>query len=571
MAEEIRGLSVKFDADFSEFKKGMKSADKDIKSTQKQLKNMQDSLKIEWDAKKFTRAQEEAQKALSATEQKASLLRQRLSQMEEAGVTEETRAQYNYLSELLEKTELDAQKLKKQLEDLDQIKLKNLTSGLDNAASKLEKAAQKTRGLSMAAGGALAGITALGLSTVEQADEVATLATQYDMTTDAIQKFNYVALQTDTQAEYLYKAFVKVQGGVADLQSGVESVSTKALTQLGLSFDQFTGKEEQFYAIIDALSTMEDQALMVSLANDIFGERMATNLFPLIYAGTEAVNQYKEEFENMGALTQEQVQQLAEFDNVLNQLKTQFINAGLQLGSSLLPVMGDLSETLSEDVIPVVRELVSWFGNLDSGSQKVVLGILAIIAVLSPMLSAVGHTISGISTLIQWLYKLDVATLATYGKWMLLVAAIGTLFAVIANWSNMNPVQKVIGLLGALSAAALAAAVAFGVFHSAWSIGIAVAGIIGGIAAATAAIAAAGRDIGSKVSFNSGSYGNSVSIPEYSTPSKSGSSSNVTNNDNSYIDNSNVVINIEKNEYMTEDDIIKAVNKGLKLSRQARV
>ena len=571
MAEEIRGLSVKFDADFSEFKKGLKDADKDINSTQKQLKSLQDSLKIEWDAKKFSRAQEEAQKALSATEEKASLLRRRLEEMDRVGVTDETRSQYNYLAEQLERTELNAARLRQQLESLDEIRMKNLTAGLDDAVEKLDKAAQKTRGLSVAAAGALAGMTALGLSTVEQADEIATLATQYDMSTDAIQRFNYVALQTDTQAEYLYKAFVKVQGGVADLQSGVESVSTKALTQLGLSFDQFTGKEEQFYAIVDALSSMEDQAKMVSIANDIFGERMATNLFPLIYAGTDAINEYKSEFESMGSLTEEQVTQLAEFDNVLNQLKTQALNVGLQFGSSLLPLMKDLSEILSESVLPVVRDLVEWFGNLDKGSQTVIVGILGIAAAISPMVSMVSRAGSAVSTLIKWLGKLDAATIATYGKWVLLVAAIGTLFAVIANWSNMNPIQRVIGLLGALSAAALAAAVAFGVFHSAWSIGIAVAGIIGGIAAATAAIAAAGKDIGAKVSFDSSKYATSVSIPEYTTPSTQGSSSSVTNNDNSYIDNSNVVINIEKNEYMSEDDIIQAVNKGLKLAKQSRV
>lgn len=91
MAEEIRGLSVKFDADFSEFKKGLKSADKDINTTQKQLKLLQDSLKIEWDAKKFTQAQQQAQKALEATQEKANLLRKRLAAMEQAGVTDKTR------------------------------------------------------------------------------------------------------------------------------------------------------------------------------------------------------------------------------------------------------------------------------------------------------------------------------------------------------------------------------------------------------------------------------------------------------------------------------------------------
>lgn len=567
---EIRGLNVKFDADFAEFKKNLRSADKDISSTQKQLKSLQDSLKISWDPKKFQKAQELAQQALSATEKKATLLRQRLAEMEKQGVsTDKARTEYNYLQQELEKTELNAERLKKQLEDLEDIRISNLTKGVDQLTESLDKAAAKTRGLSTASAALLGGLTALGLSTVEQADNIATLATQYDMSTDAIQRFNYVALQTDTQAEYLYKAFVKVQGGVADLKTGVESVSTQALNQLGLSFDQFEGKEDQFYAIIDALANMENQEKMVSLANDIFGERMATNLFPLIYAGTDAINEYRKEFEVLGSLTEEQITELAEFDNVLNELKTQYTNVGLQLGSALLPVLKEFSTILTDNILPVVKEVVSWFSSLDESQKNLIVTLLLLLAALSPVLTMMSKMSGAVSSLIQWLAKLDGATLATYGKWTLLAAAIGSVFAVIANWEKMNTVQKVIGLLGALSAAALAAAVAFGVFHSAWSLGVAVAGIVAGIAAATAAVASAGDAIGSQTSFDTGSYSSSISVPEYSVPRESNSSS-VTNNESSYVDNSTVNITIEKNDYMTEEDIIRAVNKGLKQAKQAR-
>ena len=566
MAEEIRGLNVKFDADFSEFKKGMKAADKDINSTQKQLKSLQESLTLKWDSKKFTQAQQQAQKALEATEGKASLLRKRLSEMENAGVTDRTRDEYNYLMEQLDRTELSALKLQQQLKSLDDIKLKNLTSGLDNAVDKLDQAAQKTRGLSTAATALVAGMTALGLKTVEQADEIATLATQYDMTTDAIQRFNYVALQTDTQAEYLYKAFVKVQGGVADLQTGVSSVSTQALDQLGLSFDQFSGKEEQFYAIIDALANMEDQAKMVSLANDIFGERMATNLFPLIYAGTDAINEYRQEFEQMGALTEEQITRLAEFDNTLNELKTQYINVGLQLGNSLLPVMKEFSRVLIDDILPVVQEFVDWFSELDKGTQQFILTLLGMLAVLSPTLKTISALGSGISGLIKWLAKLDATTLQTAGKWLLLAAALGSVFTLISKWSELSAVEKI---LYSLATAALVAAAAVAAFHASWSVGIAAGAIVAGIAAVMGSINSAKKDLG--LSFGSPTSPNtsSYSMPEYTLPSNP-STNSVTNNDNTYVDNSTVIINIEKNDYVSADDIIREVNKGLKLAKQSR-
>lgn len=566
MAEEIRGLSVKFDADFSEFKKNMKSAEKDINSTQRQLKTLQDSLKLDWDPKKFAQAQAQAQKALEATEEKADLLRQRLSAMEEAGVTDKTRDEYNYLSEQLNKTELSAQNLRKQLKDLDDIKLKQLTSGLDSAVDKLDKAAKKTKALSLAAGGVVTALGALGLKTVENADEIATLATKYELSAEALQRFNYVALQTDTESEDLYKAFTKVRAGIADLSSGATSVSTKALQELNLNFKQFDGTEEQFYAIIDSLANMEDQTKMLSLANDIFGERFATNLLPLIYAGTDAINGYREEFSEMGALTNEQVEELAEFDNVMNSLKTQYANTAAKLGSALLPVMERFAEILEQDVLPVLQDVVDWFGQLDDEEQKFIVTMLLLTAVLSPALTLISKFGGAISGIIKWLGKLDKATLTTYGKWMLLIGAIASIFGLIKNWSQLSTVEKI---LYSLATAALVAAAAVAAFHASWTVGLSVGAIVAGIAAATAAVKSAADDMG--IDIGPTSDYNTYSVPDVSIPNVSNSSNNsVTNNDNSYIDNSNVTINIEKNEYMTEDDIIRAVNKGLKEARQSR-
>lgn len=568
MAEEIRGLNIKFDADFSDFKKSMKSAEKDIGSTQRQLKTLQDSLKLEWDPKKFSQAQAQAQQALDATEKKASILRERLQQMETAGVTDKTRDQYNWLTEEINKTELSAKRLEDQLKSLDSIRLANLTAGIDKTSKVLATAATKTRGLSLAAGAAVAGMTTLGLQTVATADDVATLATTYNMSTDAIQRFNYVALQTDTASEALYKGFVKAQAGVADLSVGVSTVATKALQELGLSFDRIQGSENQFYAIIDALATLEDQTKMVSLANDIFGERMATSLFPLIYAGTDAIDMYKREFEDMGALTEEQVQKLAEFDNVLNRLKTQAVNTGLGVGESLLPVIETFSEVISEDVLPVIREFSEWFRELDDGQKKAAVSMLMLTATLSPMLRIASNTASGISTLVKWLDKMDKATLSSYGKWALLAASIGSVFSVITNWEKMGTAQRVIGLLGSLSAAALAAALAFGAFHSAWSVGIAAAGIVAGIAAATAAVRSAADEIGTRPAVQSYSP-SSGDFSSYTVPSYSPSSTSTSYSD-TYVDNSVVNVTIEKNEYVSEDEIIQSVNKALKQARQVR-
>ena len=65
-------------------------------------------------------------------------------------------------------------------------------------------------------------------------------------------------------------------------------------------------------------------------------------------------------------------------------------------------------------------------------------------------------------------------------------AAVGILAAGIIslskNWDKMTPAERAITILGALAAAATAAAIAIGIFHTAWSVGVAAAAIAGGLA-----------------------------------------------------------------------------------------
>jgi hypothetical protein len=76
-----------------------------------------------------------------------------------------------------------------------------------------------------------------------------------------------------------------------------------------------------------------------------------------------------------------------------------------------------------------------------------------------------------------------------------LAAAVVGAFLIIKNWGDMSTWQKIIGIIGVATAAILGLALAFGVFHSAWSFGIAAAGIVAGIAAVVASIATVKKDL----------------------------------------------------------------------------
>ena len=490
MADKIRGLTVEISADAKQFNKQMAAVRKDAKSSQAELNALQKSLEMEYDPSKFTRAQKLAQEAIDLTAEQADKLRERLKFLEDNGDADTSH--YRQIQSELAQTELKGKQLEEQLEKINNIKLENISKSVSDFGGKMESAGKSLAPLSIAAAGTLVTLGAVGTSAVSEADNIATLATQYDMTATALQRFNYVALQTDTDSEVLYKAFVKMRAGATELATGGTSVASAALAKLGLDLQSFEGSEEQFYAIIGTLADMEDKTQMVAIANDIFGEKLANNLLPIIYSGSDAIAEYAREFDNLGALSDEQVASLAEFDNVMNNINVRLSNTKLQLGEALLPVMETVAGILDTTVIPLLRDFSEWFSNISPTTQGAIVALLGFIAIVSPLLIAIGKISNGVSGLITLFGKLTVAQWQAAAGFAALMASAALAFDLVKNWESMSWVEK---LLKGLALAALIAAAAVTVFHASWSLGIAVGAIAAGVVAGIAAVNAARKEI----------------------------------------------------------------------------
>jgi hypothetical protein len=117
--------------------------------------------------------------------------------------------------------------------------------------------------------------------------------------------------------------------------------------------------------------------------------------------------------------------------------------------------------------------------------------------------------ITAVVDFIQVLYAMNTIALGSSAKAIFtmtagfigLAAAITGAFLLITNWSDMSTWQKIIGIVGVATTAILGLAMAFGVFHSAWSMGLATAGIAAGIAMIVASIATVKKDIQQPVQF----------------------------------------------------------------------
>jgi hypothetical protein len=572
-----KSFSIKLGADTTEFIKEMQKVDKQINSTQKSAQNLEKSLELEYDSSRAVQAQKQFQKALELTEEKSKKIREQLKLLEESGRIDSE--DYSRLQLELAKSDAQAVKLKQSLEDIKNVKVEQIADKFKDVGEGIEAAGKKLSVFSAAAAGAIAGAVKLAKDAVETGDEIATLADKYDMSTKAIQRWQYVAMQTDVEMDTLLKSMQKAQSAFAEQAAGGTNAAVKALEALGLSFKDFDSGEEAFEALIARLSAVDDRTLQVAYTTDILGDRFAANLIPMLKAGKDAIMQYTAEFESVGYLSEETVNQLASLDNEVNKVTAQFELAKTELGVSMIPIYEKLVDVLQNYVIPALQKLSDWFDNLSPSSQNAIMGFLGVIAAAAPLLILIGKISTGVGSLINFFSKLNKQSLVTAAGVAALGAALGLSLDLISNWKNMSTIEKI---LKSLAVAALVAAAAVTVFHASWSLGIAIGAITAGIVAGIAAIKAASEDIGVDAGLDANGIPTSATenamteqdmadINSWTKAANAGSSS-VVNNSQVTEDNSvnNYYITIESNEYMNEEQIVEAISRKIATLSQAR-
>lgn len=568
-----KSFSIKIGADTKEFNKSLRAADNQIRTTTKLGDALIKTLEHKYDAKTAEQAQKQFQKALSDTQDKAEALRKQLEHMEKAGEIDSN--QYRKLETDLAKATIEASNLEKKIESLSKMKVDQLSKGFTDLGGKIEGAGKKLSPFSAAAAGAIAGAAKLAKDAVAVGDDIMTMSDQFDMSIKSIQRWQYVAMQTDVESATLLKAMQKTQAAFGEQAVGGTTAAVKALETLGLSYKNFDSNEEMFQAVIDSLSAIDDQTIQVAYATDILGERFASALVPMLQS-KDAIAGYIDEFEQVGYLSDEVVQQLADLDNEVNKVTAQFEMAKTQLGVAMIPIYESLIAILDEKVIPAIEKLSNWFSDLDPSTQKAIFGLLGVIAVAAPLLILVGKMSTGIGGLIKLFGTMKAASLSTAAGVAALVGALALGVNLISDWKNMSTVEKI---LKSLAVAALVAAAAMTVFHASWSVGLAVGAIAAGVVAGIAAIKAASKEIGLEEEFSNDYEKTSKGYTQQEldnvyndigyqqpTASQNSVSNSVVNN------NSNDVFNIyiEANEYVSAEEVADIVSKKIATLSQSR-
>lgn len=430
-SNRIKGITIEIDGDTRKLTDSLKQVDSSLRDTQAQLRDVNKLLKLDPSNVDLLKQKHELlKKAINDTKDRQKALTEALEQAKKAGNTEENRKQQDALQrELIETTA--------KLKDLEE-QYKHSSPVLESISIKTGEMAEKTRGLSTAAGVAAGSMLAMAYKAGTAADDLLTMSNVTGLSVEELQKLQYAADFVDVPLETMTGSITKLTANMAN--------GSEAFDKLGISITNQDGTmrdaTDVWYEAIEALGNVENGTERDQLAMELFG-KSAMEMAGIVDDGGASLRALGDDLEETGnILSKDAVEDTVAFNDAIDELKgkaTQaFFSAGAALADDLVPML--------EKLVDVVTGVLQWFGNLDGTTQTLILTILGLVAAISPVLSLV-------STLTSLAGALNVAVLPMIGTMGAVVAAIAAVVAIgvvlYKNWDTIK--EKASALWNSLS------------------------------------------------------------------------------------------------------------------------
>lgn len=442
MAGNIKGITIEFDGNTTKLQKAIKDVKNSTNDVDKALRAVNKSLNMDpTNVTLLTQKQQLLKERIEETKNKLKALNDMQKQLDAQGVDKNSR-EYQELQREIIKTESELKQFEKEMRALGNVKLTALGEQFKQAGGKITAAGESLRGVSMAAAAATAAIGALAVKSGQWADDLNTMSKQYSIGTDKLQMYAAAAELVDTDVETITKSHIKLERSMSSAADGTGS-QAEAFEKLGVSVTNADGSlrdaDTVWQETIQALGQVENETERDALAMQLMG-KSASELNPLIEDGGETYANLAETMEkyDLDFIDQETLDNANKFNDELDTIKALGLVAFQSIGSELA---GYLAPAL-EKVVGWVGNLVSWLGKLDPAVLTVLAVITGLVAVLAPLLIAVGKVATGIGAIIQLVGVVGPA-IAGIGSTLLPIIAI--VAAVIAigvllykNWDTIK-------------------------------------------------------------------------------------------------------------------------------------
>lgn len=372
---KIKGITIDLGVNTKPVTEGFQQINKELNTTEKTLRDINKGLKLDpSNAELLGQKEKYLSKAIEETNKKLEEENKILKELEGLDGGSGKYAQ-----------QMDA--LKREIVDTTN-KQKTYQNELDSLGKETEEAATATKSLedSMLGANLKAQLITKGVQLAGQAfselvgfiketitassdyaDEINTLAKQYNLSTDQLQQFMAASELIDVDLNTITKSMSKL---TKSMSSGSSSV-TEAFKKLGVVTTETDGSLRDsntvFFEVIDALGQITNETEQDALALEIFG-RSAADLGPLINGGAEQLNDFNKYLEeNHLLLSGDELNTLNNVQDAFDTLNGTIALVKNQLGLALAPIVQPLTDTLLEAVlnnkdalIEMVNNIVTW-------------------------------------------------------------------------------------------------------------------------------------------------------------------------------------------------------------------
>lgn len=407
MAGYIRGITIEFGADTTKLNNALQKTQGTINKTQAELRQINKSLKFNPGNTTLLKQKFELlQQAVKETRSKLEQLQDMQKKMDDAGV-EKTSAQYRELQREIIKAKNQVDRAEGELKRFGSVgkqQVKAVGAQFEKVGKQAQQFGKKLTGTMSIASGLMLyyGKTAIDAYVNQEQQELKlekVLRNKLDLTDQQIQKIK--DLTAAQQEQGIIGDEVQMAGAKAIASNLKEADSLEKLIPI----------MNDAIALKYGYNATEENAAAVGLA---FQKALSGNVKGLEKYGIVLTDSEKEIMKNgtetqkiavlQDAWTRSIKGTNAEMANTdagkYQQLKNTLGDLQEELGKILLPALADVVRWAQEKLLPVIEKIIGYLQQHPM-IAKVALAIMAITAVLGPVIVVIGSLISTIGTLIS--------------------------------------------------------------------------------------------------------------------------------------------------------------------------
>jgi len=200
-------------------------------------------------------------------------------------------------------------------------------------------------------GGAVASVKAFA----DMGDEVQKMSLRTNWAAESLSELRHVAEISGTELGAFEMGTRKLNKAIVDASDGLETY-VRDFDKLGLSATELKGMkaEEAFWAVAEALATVDNEVEQSALALNLFG-RTGTQMLPMLKEGKEGIKALRQEAHDLGIVFDEEAANAAaELKDNLARLNSAVTGLKFTVAKELVPSL--------EAGIPILTQWAKWLG-----------------------------------------------------------------------------------------------------------------------------------------------------------------------------------------------------------------